>query len=281
MKTIFTFLVAIFIAHNASAQLIINEVLYDPSNSGLAGDANGDGRYVRISDQFIEFVNIGTTPFDMSRYQICDSVIASGIKTIRHRIAQGTNIPAGGALVLFGGGTPVGNFGGAIVKADTGSAGLSMQNTGEWIVVADSTGRTVLRFNSDSLSDNPNESYNLSPDITGLNYRQHSSVCSDTTKLFSPGLKLDGTSYVLSSDFRKVNSNLIKVFPNPTSGRITIQSSVSLNEDVIIKDALGKTVFAGKLNNNTLDVSGLGSGVYYVVASSPSGRYSTKFVVSK
>jgi len=281
MKTIFTFLIAIFIAYSASAQLVINEVLYDPSNIALEGDANGDGSYVRISDQFIEFVNSGTTPFDMSGYQICDSVIASGIKTIRHRIASGTIIPAGGALVLFGGGTPVGTFGGAIVRADTGSAGLSMQNIGEWIVINDSTGMSTLKFNSDSCSNNPNESYNLSPDITGLNYRQHSSVSSDTTKLFSPGLKLDGTSFIVTSTVSKITNNLIKVFPNPTTGRITLQSLVNLNEDVFIKDAIGKTVFAGKLNNNTLDVSGLGSGVYYIVASSSSGRYSTKFVVSK
>ena len=49
--------------------IIINEVLYDPSNQGLDGDANGDGEYVHNEDEFIEFYNMGGQ-IDISGYTI-------------------------------------------------------------------------------------------------------------------------------------------------------------------------------------------------------------------
>jgi hypothetical protein len=43
------------------APIIINEVLYDPSNNGFDGDANGDGNYSQDDDSFIELFNaVGT-----------------------------------------------------------------------------------------------------------------------------------------------------------------------------------------------------------------------------
>ena len=58
MKRIYTILALVcFTATSMFAQLIINEVLYDPSNSGLLGDANGDGTYSQTQDEFIEFFN--------------------------------------------------------------------------------------------------------------------------------------------------------------------------------------------------------------------------------
>ncbi|MFT6198742.1 MAG: hypothetical protein ACJAQ2_000513, partial [Vicingaceae bacterium] len=43
MKKIYFLASFLFCASIVQAQLVINEVLYDPSNSGLDGDANGDG----------------------------------------------------------------------------------------------------------------------------------------------------------------------------------------------------------------------------------------------
>jgi len=51
------------------AQLILNEILYDPSNSGLDGDANGDGSYAQSEDEFLEFVNLSASPLNMSGYK--------------------------------------------------------------------------------------------------------------------------------------------------------------------------------------------------------------------
>jgi hypothetical protein len=176
----------------AKAQLIINEVLYDPSNSGLAGDANGDSVYSQTEDEFIEFLNVGTQALDVSGYQILDD---SALNTVVYTIPNGIIIPPNGALVVFGGGKPRGLFGNAIVLADTGE-GLSLNNSGEIIIVKNAAGQNILRFDSDALSNNPNESYTRNPDITGL-FVQHASV---NGKLFSPGTKVNGAPFIQSVD---------------------------------------------------------------------------------
>ena len=189
MKRIYTILALVcFTATSMFAQLIINEVLYDPSNSGLLGDANGDGTYSQTQDEFIEFFNNSYDNLDVSGYQIWDDTTNGSLV---YTMPTGTVIPPQGALVVFGGGTPNGSFGGALVLADTGTSGLSLNNSGEIIVVKDAAGTVVLSFDSDALSDNPNESYTRNPDITG-NFEQHND---NTSLLFSPGTKIDGSSF--------------------------------------------------------------------------------------
>lgn len=174
---------------SGQAQLIINEVLYDPSNSGLLGDANGDGVYDQEQDSFIEFINTGTYNFDASGLQIWDDTVSGSLK---YTVPAGTLVPPNGALVVFGGGTPTGSFGGAIVQAATASAnGLNLNNNGEVIVIKDAIGNPILSFDSDALSDNPNESYTRNPDITGM-FEQHND---NTPLLFSPGTRIDGTPF--------------------------------------------------------------------------------------
>lgn len=195
MKKLYFLLVLLlcFTAQN-KAQLIINEVLYDPSNIGLEGDANGDSVYSQAQDEFIEFVNTGSTPLDVSGYQIADSNIATNLVNVVYIVPNGIIIPPSGALVIFGGGLPKGMFGGSIVLADTGIDGLSMNNSGEVILVRNNTSNVVLRFNSDALSNNPDESYTRSPDLTG-NFVQHASL---NPRKFSPGTKLTGAPFITS-----------------------------------------------------------------------------------
>lgn len=188
-KSLFLFLLTCLLGANVHAQLIINEVLYDPSNIGLQGDANGDGVYSQTQDEFIEFVNIGTSSLNLSGYQIWDDTVVGSMVYV---IPNGTIIQPGGALVVFGGGTPVGLFGGATVLADTGVSGLSLANQGEKIAIRDNSGKTILTFDSDALSNNPDESYTRNPDLTG-GFVQHASI---NTSKFTPGRKVDGSSFI-------------------------------------------------------------------------------------
>lgn len=213
MKRIYTFLAAIMICTSGLfAQLIINEVLYDPSNNNLEGDANGDGSYDQTEDEFIEFFNDGASNFDLSGYQVWDDTASGGVV---YTFPSGTVIPPKGALVLFGGGTPVGAFGGAIVLADTGD-GLSLNNSGEIIMISDGSGTVILSFDSDAESNNPNESFTRSPDITG-SFARHPTVSS---VLFSPGTKLDGSSFdttlavdvTFSVDMSRYASTILTVY---------------------------------------------------------------------
>ncbi|MEM6929253.1 MAG: lamin tail domain-containing protein, partial [Myxococcota bacterium] len=177
--------------------LVINEVLYDPSNApaeadgSLPGDANGDGVYVHNLDEFVELVNIGSEPLDVSGFQLYDDEAWLGGRP-RHTIAQGTVIGPGMALVVFGGGDPTGEFGGSIVQtADDGE--INLNNDRDALHVATPDGFEFLTFDVTSRANNPNESYTRVPDLYGETFQQHGSA---TPRLFSPGTRRDGTPFV-------------------------------------------------------------------------------------
>lgn len=165
---------------------LINEVLYDPP-SGAAGDANGDGTRDPNEDEFIEFFNSGPE-LDLSGYTISDA------DEIRHIFPAGSIIPVNGVLVVFGGGTPTGDFGGAIVQVSSESV-INMTNAGDFVTLADPMGNPVLTFDIEPLSNNPNESYTRNPDITGDFVQHDQDIPEANGALFSPGTKLDGSNF--------------------------------------------------------------------------------------
>lgn len=169
--------------------LLINEMLYDPSNSGLDGDANGDGKYAQNEDEFIEFINLSTQPLDVSGFKIYDAeALVAG--TPSHQFPAGSIIAPGKAMVVFGGGTPTGSFGGAVVQTST-SGDMNLNNAGDFVTVTDAADSVVVTFDIEPLSNNPNESYTRNPDITGQ-FEQHAD---NTPILFSPGTRIDGSPF--------------------------------------------------------------------------------------
>lgn len=170
---------------NPSFGLILNEILYDPSNNGLDGDANGDGAYVHSEDEFLEFVNISSQSIDISGYKVYDE---DGwlSNSPKHEFPNGTIIPSGKALVLFGGGSPTGSFGGAIVQTST-SGDMNLSNNGDRMRLTNAADSVLIDFDIEPLSNNPNESYTRNPDLTG-DFEQHSD---NSALLFSPGTRRD------------------------------------------------------------------------------------------
>lgn len=167
---------------------LINEVLYDPP-SGSAGDANGDGTRDANGDEFIEFFNSTENDIDLSGYTVSDAV------AVRHTFLSGTIMPSNSVLVLFGSGNPTGNFGGAIVQTANGfESRLNLNNSGDFVTFADSDGNTVLTFDVEPLSNDPNESYSRNPDLTG-EFEQHAGIPESNGALFSPGTRTDGSSF--------------------------------------------------------------------------------------
>ena len=164
---------------------LINEVLYDPA-ANLPGDANGDGVRDANQDEFIEFYNSGTE-LDISGYTVSDA------SALRHTFPSGTVVPKNGVLVLFGGGSPSGSFGGAIVQVAS-EGQINISNAGDTVTVRDANGNEVVVFDLSGLSGNPDESYTRNPDLTG-DFAQHTTITEAEGRLFSPGTKLDGTSF--------------------------------------------------------------------------------------
>src|SRR5690606_40151137 len=82
-------ILSLFLAVTTSAQLIINEIHADPAGD-ITGDANGDGVRDANADEFIEFVNIGSTPLDISGYRLFDS---NSSVILRHVFPPNTIVP--------------------------------------------------------------------------------------------------------------------------------------------------------------------------------------------
>jgi hypothetical protein len=169
---------------------LINEVLYDPA-ADLPGDANGDGNRDPNEDEFIEFFNSGPA-LDISGYKVFDAAALSS-NTPRHTFPPGTIVPLNGVIVLFGGGNPTGTFGGALVQTASGGQ-LNISNAGDVITVQNATGNVILTLDIAPFSANPDESYTRNPDLTG-DFVQHSSIPAATGALFSPGRKVNGSSF--------------------------------------------------------------------------------------
>lgn len=169
---------------------LINEVLYDPA-SDITGDANGDGVRDALDDEFIEFFNSGLA-LDLSGYKIFDATALEN-DVPRHIFPSGTIVPSNGAIVVFGGESPTGSFGGSIVQTASGGQ-LNLSNSGDLITIQDSMGNVVLTFDIEPLSNNPNESYTRNPDLTG-EFEQHAGIDAANGTLFSPGTKIDGSSF--------------------------------------------------------------------------------------
>ena len=161
-------------------------------HSHVFGDANGDGS-VTASDQFIEVVNHGASVVDLSGFTIRSTT------TVVHTFGAGSVLLPGQATVIFGdvasdklGTTSA--FGTAVVsKASTGALGLA------------STGGVVRLFNAEGtpkeVADFPYWPYigGSNVDLTADGVFTRATIGHELaggTGKFSPGQKVDGTSYL-------------------------------------------------------------------------------------
>lgn len=172
------------------ATLIINEYLADPPD-GLAGDANGDGVRDASADEFVELVNNGAAPLNIGLFTISDAT------QTRFTVPAGKVIPPGEAAVVFGGGTPTGDFGNATANGlvfAVGGSGLSLNNGGDTITVKDGLAAVVDAVTYGSTEGNANQSITRSPDITGP-FVEHSTAAGSGGALFSPGSRVNGAPF--------------------------------------------------------------------------------------
>jgi hypothetical protein len=99
--------------------VVLNEIYARPA-TGALGDTNGDGVRDSVADEFVEIFNNDSNPVDLSGW-----VVKSG-GTTRFTVPAATMLAAGARAVIFGGGTPTGDFGGALTFAVGGGNGLSL-----------------------------------------------------------------------------------------------------------------------------------------------------------
>jgi hypothetical protein len=248
----------------ACIPLLINEVLFDPAGDDdqtteVEGDANGDGTRDSAQDEFIEFYNNSNADLDISGYTISDGL------QLRHTFPASTIIPANEFLVVFGGGTPTGTFGGAIVQTASEGANpeLNLNNGGDVITIRNAADAIALVYDSGStgVSHGDNQSVTRSPDVTG-NFVLHTTA--NASLFFSPGLKVDGA--VLSTEQNILRD--VRFYPNPVNknngGFVTISSNSSEKITAKIYSVIGKMIKNISVNNNQIDITNLSTGLYLV-----------------
>ncbi|MFZ6029417.1 MAG: lamin tail domain-containing protein [Chloroflexota bacterium] len=164
--------------------LVINEIHADPHDN--AGDANGDGLVDNADDEFIEIVNTSGEPIDLSGWSIEDGV------SLRHTFPVSSVLPADCALVVFGGGTISGTFGGSLVYTATEKA-LGLNNDGDTVTLYDTGASAVISHTYGSIA-NDGQAITRAPDITGL-FAKHGLLAAAAGRRFSPGTRLDGSPF--------------------------------------------------------------------------------------
>ncbi len=165
-------------------EILLNEIHADPDL--VLGDANNDGQIHSDDDEFLEFVNIGENDLDLSGWSISDSLRP------RFIFPDGTILKAGCAVLVFGGGDPMGDFGGSLIFS---ASSLGLNNTGDAISLGDESGeeRLFYQFGSEG---GENQSLTRSPDIMGaLPLVLHGEVDGSNGDLYSPGVMLDGSVF--------------------------------------------------------------------------------------
>jgi len=181
----------------------------------LYGDANNDGRRHNTQDQFAEIVNFDTVPVDLSGWRFGDDLAD------RHLIPDGTILYPNQVLLLFGGGTPIGSFGGATVQLPSGGGnglGLNINSRAEIAYLNAPFGAAVDLVNLTLIQDDviaitqelpeghPGKGVGTSghmltkddPFDYGREFgaaNLHSTIAGASQRLFSPGTWFDGTPF--------------------------------------------------------------------------------------
>ncbi len=172
--------------------LVFNEIHADPDP--VAGDANADGTRDASDDEFVELVNTSTTTLCLTGWSLGDLSDDE-----RHVFPIGSELAPGQAIVVFGGGVPVGDFGLARVQWAAYGGQLDLTNSGEVLSLRDPGGivRLAVSWGDCGTQDcavdhigialNSNVSIVREPELVG-GWRPH-----PAPNAFSAGTRADGS----------------------------------------------------------------------------------------
>ncbi|MDH3546147.1 MAG: lamin tail domain-containing protein, partial [Gammaproteobacteria bacterium] len=164
---------------------VINEINADPA-AGSAGDANGDGTQNFSDDEFVEIVNTSGADADISGWTLADGF------SVRHTFPAGSVVRDGCSIVIFGGGTPTGTFGGGQVQTASSGA-LGLNNGGDNVTL--NNGVSAVATASYGSEGGDNQSLTRDPDVSGATLVRHSTATGSGGALFSPGTQVDGARF--------------------------------------------------------------------------------------
>lgn len=211
--------------------IIINEILADPGSI----DSNGDGTISTYDDEFIELVNIGSTAIDLNGYTISDAI------AIKYTFYS-TSIPAGGSVVIFGGGTPT-----DIPGISISTTGLSLNNTGDTVFLKNPENTTIASYTYGSEA-NDDQSIGRNNDLSG-DFIKHSEISSNPV-LASPGrYNSTGQPFSLNTWTGAADNN----WTNATNWSLGVVPTES--DDVQIIKTTNQPTATNSINVNSLSMA--------------------------
>lgn len=154
-------------------KLILNEICANEPGSATAGE-------------FIEIVNVGGGPADLSGYTIHDAT------NLRHTFAPGSTLGPGKGIAVFGSAAGIPGGLGSAIAASTG--GLGLANGGDTVTLKDSSSAVVdsITFSA-ALAANDGVSMNRSPDMSAAGqWVLHTALVASAS---SPAKKASGSNF--------------------------------------------------------------------------------------
>ena len=94
----------------------------------------------------------------------------------------------------------------------------------------------------------------------------------------------DTTYFCIGTTEINTSSENLKIYPNPSQGKIYLNNKYFPNNRIILAkifDALGQLVFSKEINNNTVDLSKLKNGMYYIKLNFDSNTITKKIILNK
>lgn len=199
---IFVTILSLFIFfHSADAiaqvyslnDIVINEIYYDVY-LGSSGDANGNGTISESDDEFIEIVNKGTEPVNISSWQIKDDETGSG--RTRFTFPDNTILQPNEFAVVFAE-TTGHQIPGRVFRASY----MSLSNAGDvvWLINPNIPDTIEVRYEkaarkvlkSEFAGTTSDQSLTRSPDGSG-EFKPHNQADAQSSKKFSPNRTIRG-----------------------------------------------------------------------------------------
>lgn len=213
-----------------TGDVVINEFM--ASNSTTAADQDGE------FNDWIELYNNSSVSVDLSGYYLSDDAE----DLMQWTLPEGTEIAGNGYLIIWADKDE---------EQDGLHANFKLSATGETIYLSDSYGEIVdlIAFTDQ----NTDMSYARIPNGTG------------DFIVTAPSFGTENSTTASNDDIES-STNSLTVYPNPSSGIITIQlNSVTTSQTIQIYNATGAVVKQLNLNNeSTVDVSSWIPGIYYI-----------------
>lgn len=99
-----------------------------------------------------------------------------------------------------------------------------------------------------------------------------------TNRILNSTVDIGAYEFDITSGVKDIVKNKLSLYPNPTTSQLTIANIQSQVVSVRILDVTGKVVKTEVPTNNTIDVSNLINGVYFIQVQTKEGMHHSKFI---